>query len=334
MSLSILLVLALTPMALAQTAISQPQTQETGRAASASESTSAPSANAGSPSPPPAPPAQPSGATSIAVAPLAAPAAERWDITDTKEDPAKTYKFIGLRYRGNWIPKWMENIFVSEGKDIYSNNVGLEFDIRKGGQSVIPWIQYSDYSTGNILFWQKGTQDTANNYSVVNSGLKAIYVGLDELWSVPVVAGKLDFEYGFGVGMGAVFGDLRNGWVYDSGASGPLTGSNGHHYTPCPSTNAGFGCSEMDHSNAAVAKVSGYIEPNWFGGGSVPVIFPHIAIPQFSLRYKPIKQLETRFSLGFQLTGLWFGISADYGLEQRPDPGAKTGGTASPRGTL
>jgi hypothetical protein len=51
----------------------------------------------------------------------------------------------------------------------------------------------------------------------------------------------------------------------------------------------------------------------------VPVIFPHIAIPQLSLRYKPIKQLETRLSVGFSLTGFWFGLSADYGLERKDD---------------
>jgi hypothetical protein len=67
-----------------------------------------------------------------------------------------------------------------------------------------------------------------------------------------------------------------------------------------------------------VAKVGNYVEQNWFNGGPVPVIFPHIAIPQFGLRYKPIPEFEARLSLGFQITGFWFGLSADYGLEQRP----------------
>ena len=73
----------------------------------------------------------------------------------------------------------------------------------------------------------------------------------------------------------------------------------------------------------------GYEEPNWFGGGSIPVVFPHIAIPQFSLRYKPIPEMEARLSLGFSITGFWFGLSADYGQPQPkegdPESVKKTG---------
>ena len=74
-------------------------------------------------------------------------------------------------------------------------------------------------------------------------------------------------------------------------------------------------CTRAAHQNSDVAKVGNYTEPNWFNGGAVPVIFPHIA-GQVGFRYKPIKQLESRIDLGISLTGFWFGISADYGLEK------------------
>ena len=74
-------------------------------------------------------------------------------------------------------------------------------------------------------------------------------------------------------------------------------------------------CDPSTHSNATTAKVGNYVEPNWFQGGAVPVIFPHVA-GQIGLRYKPIKQLETRLAVGISLTGFWFGLSADYGLEE------------------
>jgi hypothetical protein len=66
----------------------------------------------------------------------------------------------------------------------------------------------------------------------------------------------------------------------------------------------------------------------------VPVVFPHISIPQFSLRYKPIKQFETRLSIGFCLTGFWFGLSADYGLERPEDSKAKAAHGLQMRDTL
>src|SRR5579863_8770936 len=136
------------------------------------------------------------------------------DSTDTREDPDRKYYFIGVRYRGTVIPQFLENLFVDDGATVYSNSLGLEMDIRHGGSSLIPWIQYTDYNTGDILFLQKGQQDIASNRSIVNSSLKAIYLGVDELWSIPIVPTKLDFELGFGVGIGGVFGTLSNNWVY------------------------------------------------------------------------------------------------------------------------
>jgi hypothetical protein len=67
---------------------------------------------------------------------------------------------------------------------------------------------------------------------------------------------------------------------------------------------------------ASVAKVGNYSEPNWFGGGSIQVLFPHIAIPQLGIRWEPVKQFEMRLQTGFSLTGFFIGISGDYGLEK------------------
>jgi hypothetical protein len=265
---------------------------------------------------------------------------EEGSMTDTREDPNRRYYFVGLRYRGTIIPKFLVNLFVDEGTTIYSNTIGVEFDMRKQGQSTIPWIVFTDYSMGDTLFHQKNATPTmalgdAPNYSVVNSSLKAIFLGLDELWSVPIdQSHHWDFEFGFGVGLGFLFGDIQNNWVYvDPNSPGPLVSSNGTHYTKCSSessSNLGQGCHSADHQgNPKPPKVGNYVEPNWFNGGSVPVIFPHISFPQLSVRYKPIKQMEARLGLGFSLTGFWFGLSADYGLEQPDEKAPKTKASGS-----
>jgi hypothetical protein len=261
------------------------------------------------------------------------PKADEVDPTNTREDPNIRYYFVGARYRGTIIPQFFENLFVDEGGTVYSNTVGIELDMRKQGQSMIPWFQYVDYSMGDTLFHQKGQSTIPGNYSVVQSDLKAIYLGLDELWSMPIdESHHWDFEFGFGVGIGIVFGDLHNNWVYEDDQNGSLHASTGRSYAKCNSENSGMlppippnppgtgtGCAKSDHQNASIAKVGNYVEPNWFNGGSVPVLFPHIAFPQFSVRYKPMKQMEARLSLGFSITGFWFGVSADYGLEKPED---------------
>jgi hypothetical protein len=175
--------------------------------------------------------------------------------------------------------------------------------------------------------------------------VQAIYLGLDELWSYPLDdKHHWDFEYGFGVGLGIIFGNLYNDWVYGnpngnlvagSGIQTPA-GSNGH-FSECQTVNDGMGCAPSDHQNATTNKVGGYVEPSWFNGGSVPVIFPNIWVPELGLRWKPVKEFEMRLQTGFSLTGFWFGISGDYGLEHKPEdtgPTQKTTLRSGPSGML
>jgi hypothetical protein len=243
------------------------------------------------------------------------------DIHDVSEKEGKTYYYVGLRYRGDVVPKFMENIFVDGGKTIYSNSIGLEVDIRKDGYSLIPALTYTEYGTGDILFVQKGKDQTdPGNWSYVNSGLKAIYASVDLLWSVPVNK-NIEFEYGFGAGIGVVFGNLIDNWVYvtPAGKTADFTGSNGVGYSKCNTVADGAGCNPADHQNATTNKVGGYIEKSWAGGGSVPNIFPSLTFPELGFRFKPIRQMEARVGLGFSLTGFWFGLSGDYRIEKRED---------------
>jgi hypothetical protein len=258
--------------------------------------------------PPPAPTPEPAPAEHASAASSDSP------ITDVYENPTQTYYFIGLRYRGDIIPKFMVNAFVNEGGTFYSNTVGAEIDLRRDDFSMIPWIAYTSYGFGDTLFWQKNTADAPQNYSDVSSSLGAIYIGADILWSKDISA-HFKFEYGAGFGIGYLFGTLTNDWVYqDPTNTAPLVGSNGNHYAPCQNQAQAPSCATGEPSNASVAQVNNYPQPNWLGGGSVPVIFPYLALPELGIRYKPIKQVETRVSVGFSLTGFFFGISADYGL--------------------
>ncbi|CAN5918345.1 hypothetical protein BH11MYX4_BH11MYX4_54310 [soil metagenome] len=244
------------------------------------------------------------------------PPHEEWNSSDVEEIPTKSYLFIGAHYRGNVIPQFMLNLFIDKGATIYSNTFGFQLDKRKDGFSVIPALSFTEYGTGDILFKAKDGKDIPGNYTFVNSSMKAIYATVDLLWSTKI-AKNFDFEYGFGVGLGVIFGSLANNWVYRD-ANGALDG-----FSKCPSEGfggPGSGCNKADHQNSDVAKVGDYTEKSWFDGGSKPVVFPYISIPQVGLRFKPVKQFESRLGLGFSLTGFWFGLSGAYGLEQKPKP--------------
>ena len=246
------------------------------------------------------------------------PPKEEWDIYDVEEIPGRTYFFVGLRYRGNVIPAFMLNMFLDQGTTIYTNMIGAEFDLRKDGFSLIPALSYHELGTDDILFKQKSTPNIPGNYSVVNSGMKLVYASVDLLWSTKL-SKNVEFEYGAGFGLGAVFGDLQNNWVQVD-PNGPLTADTGTRYRRCDTVGPpGTGCNAADHQNSEVNKVGDYTEPSWFNGGSKPAIFPWISVPQIGLRIKPVKQFVGRIGLGFALTGFWFGLSGQYGLEKKRD---------------
>jgi hypothetical protein len=333
----VLLVICAGPLAFAQT--TTPKKKKGAKpAASASASATEDAPPPPPPAPEPAPAASDSGkdaskddSKAAAKASASTSAASGWDSSDTSEKPGQKYEFIGLRYRGTVIPQFFENLFVDDGGTVYSNAIGIEYERRTDGYSMIPWLTYTDYGMGDTLFLTKGKdQNDPTQYSVVNSGLKAIYLGIDMMWSTPL-AEHWDFEYGFGVGIGAVFGDLHNDWVYGD-ANGKLVTSNGIHVSQCPNATVPT-CDSGSHMNSTDNKTGNYVEKNWFNGGGVPVVFPHIAIPQLGIRYKPIKQLVARAQIGFQITGFYFQLSVDYGLEKPPadDSGSSGGDSTAPK---
>lgn len=265
------------------------------------------------------------------------------DVGDVTELAHKTYYFVGARYRGTVVPKFMMNLFVDEGATFYSNTIGIELDMRKDAESKIFALNYVEYGMGDTLFLEKNKdRNNAGNWSYVNSSLKGIYATIDLLWSTPI-ANHFDFEYGFGAGIGFIFGDLINNWVY-ADPNGSLKSADGSmSFSKCTGDGVPnqLGCHKGDHPNADVAKAApgGYVEKTWFSGGSVPNIFLHLAFPELGVRYKINRDVETRLGLGFSLTGFWFGLSADYGLPQNKKEAAKNAptfrfGNANQRQTL
>ena len=251
-------------------------------------------------------------------------------MTNVAETFERTYLFVGLRYRGVVLPKFILDAFVEGGQTVYTNQIGLELDIRKNGFSVIPAISYAEFGTNDILYKDKGAADFVGNYAVGNSGLKAVQLSVDLLWSAKINK-VLDFEYGIGLGVGFIFGDLLNNWVKEGTGSPQYSAGNGKTYIPCTTEEAvGTGCNKSDHQKSQVARVNGYLEPSWANGGSKPNVIPWVAIPQIGLRFKPIKQFESRLGLGVSLTGFWFGLSGNYGFERPVSKGAEVAHAAPP----
>jgi hypothetical protein len=249
-------------------------------------------------------------------------------ITDVLEDKGQSYYFAGLNYRMNIVPSFLINLFVDQGPNtVLTSTVGLSLDVRKDHFSIVPGINFTEYGFDPVLFLQKGkAAGDPGDWGLVHSTLKAIYVTVDLLWSVPIAKqGQVDFEFGFSAGLGGVFGDLYNTWVSGPSPTNPDPTKLGSAY---PSQSAGTfyqcnttgpnGCNANNHQNSTINKVgpgAGYRELNWFEGGSVPTVFPWLSLPILGFRIKPIKQLEMRLNGGFSITGFFANFAMYYGFE-------------------
>jgi hypothetical protein len=243
------------------------------------------------------------------------------DPHDPAEDPMKAYRFIGLRFRDVIVPKFMINLFADGGATVNVPMVGPELTIRKDHFEYEFAIQYADYSMKPFMF--KGHNDSEESYEIVSSSMKLLYFTVDLMFDLPIDSkGRFSFLVGGGVGLSPVFGNLYRAQAYPKDPNN-VNPDDVTQWSPCKApgnpgttsklTGKPFCDPANDHYGVPPSKTA-YSEPNWFGGGSQPAIFPWISLPQLSLRYKPIKEIQTRLDMGFSITGFFFGLNAAYGL--------------------
>jgi len=219
------------------------------------------------------------------------------------EQPGKTYYGVGLRYRGIIVPKFMMNIFGSGGTTILANGVGPEFVIRKDNFEYEFSMMYAGYGMDDTPF--KAKTDGADAWEIVQSKLKILYLTADFDWTHNFKP-EIGINYGFGAGIGFVWGPLYRTQAYPGAGANNDTGEGFVKCTAPGVPNAAYCGNDNNHYN-------GYTEPNWANGGSKPIIFPWLAV-QTGLRYKPHRNFIARLDLGFSTSGPFFGIGADYGL--------------------
>lgn len=225
---------------------------------------------------------------------------------DTAEEAGKSYRYVGLRYRHVIVPQFLLNLFVDGGASSHVPIAGAEFGTRRDHVEYIFSLSYADYSTADLMFKGSSQPDTA--YELINSDLGVIFGKVEILYEIPLdKKGRFAFLIGGGVGIGGVVGDLYRAQAYPltPGAS-PSDPSQWRRCSSLGTPDGTYCANENDHFGA-------YGEPSWAGGGSKPLIFPWIALPQASFRIKPLKFLQARVDLGLALSsGFYFGGSIDY----------------------
>lgn len=221
------------------------------------------------------------------------------------EDPSKTYYFVGARVRAVIVPAFIIEAFGDGGESVVGPSFGPEFAIRKNGFEYVFAVSYTAYPMQDVPF--KAPSDPETAMELVTSEIKVLYLSADFYWSKSF-SPQFAFLYGGGAGLGIVWGPLYRAQAY------PVPG--GWDYCPGPPTMMNPGPNPAYCSPDPTLETQhyvGYEEPNWFNGGSKPVIMPWLNI-QAGLRWKPHRAFVARLDLGIGLGQVFVGLGADYGL--------------------
>jgi len=227
--------------------------------------------------------------------------------TSPVEEPGKSYYFVGMRLRGLIIPTFMIKAFGDGGKTVPAPNFGPELIIRRDNFEYNMSITYTSYVMTHTPF--KAPDDPVQAMELVDAHLKVLYFAADFNWSHPFTP-SVALQYGFGAGLGAVWGPLYRTQAFPVGAD--------WNYCPALAANdaadpfKGY-CVVDTTLGKDPQHTFGYEEPSWTGGGSKPILFPWLSV-QMGLRFKPTRHFQARLDAGIGFGQVFFGLGADYGI--------------------
>lgn len=238
--------------------------------------------------------------------------------TDPYEDPSRNYYFLGLFYDHHFTPSFILNLFTDESTPANNPALGLQFTYRKDGFDIITSLWYQSYFVEGPF---RGSGDTEFETEIIDSNLKAMFAGVTFLWSTEF-NDVFSIQYGLGLGVGVVFGDMYRDEAYPADrapAGTPTYGGyarcNGPNSPDSTVTGSSAWCDPVAVGDGMEGGHFGVKARKWTSGGSVPNVWFRAALPHLALRIKPIKQLMFRVEGGFDLfSGFFVGGSVNVGF--------------------
>ena len=251
-------------------------------------------------------PEEEEGEESEAAAPPAA--AEPGERASAALRPAPSWWF-GAYGQGVIVPSFLLGLFLDESPTVANFGFGVTATHRdKDRFSLVLGLGYTSYSFDGPF---RISGDPPEDTEYLRSTLGLLHLRGQMLWSTEIVANTLSFEYGFGLDLGIVLGEMRRSEAFLSAGkyqscSGPLTpavlSSNGIPYCEAPTrlpTNKYN--EEGAHYNVKEERV--------------PPIAPIPMLPVLALRYTPIRELAVKLDFAFGLLQFAIGVSAAYGVD-------------------
>lgn len=220
--------------------------------------------------------------------------------------------WVGARYRGYVIPKFMMGWFGDGGQTLAVPGAAVSFTTPVASKlDLVVSLNWASYGFAGMPFKAKGTPDT--EYELIDSSLHSLAATVDVLWDFPLDdAKKWSFRLGGGAGLGVSMGSLTRTQAYPATkeaigdpyqwqrCNGPNNPANTYRY-----------CNQLDKD---ATHYGGYSEPSWFNGGKKPALYPWVALPELGLSFKPTPGFALDLELGLTLSGILTGVGMRFGL--------------------
>ena len=234
------------------------------------------------------------------------------DSSSPYEDPHSEYMFLGIGYQHSFLPEFVLSLFTEESVGTNNPRVALEFTYRKDNFDIIGSLYWQRFETYGP-FLGPGDEDT--EVEMIDSSLGAVMAGVTFLWSTPF-NDVFAFQYGLGLGIGMVYGDLRRTEAFPNPGNTEEGAVGG--FAPCAAPSDPRNPLFCDATSVRDGERGGHYNikaRRWFDGGSVPNLWFRAALPHLAFRIKPIHQLMFRIEGGFDLlSGFFVGGSMAYGF--------------------
>jgi hypothetical protein len=172
----------------------------------------------------------------------------------------------------------------------------------QSGLSVVFGLGYISYAVEGP-YRDKGDPETDTEYIDGNLGLASLNASL--LWSTRFES-WLALEYGFGIDLGIVTGELKRTEAYpDSSAE--------DGWSPCDGP--GNPLSQIAYCGLNSVPYDQQGEHYGVVEERVPPVMAFPSIPHLALRFEPDPHVALKLELAYGIVQFWFGLSAHYGFE-------------------
>jgi hypothetical protein len=219
--------------------------------------------------------------------------------------------WFGAYFQTAFVPSFMLKLFLDDAPTVSSVGVGATVTHRnKDGMSLVFGIGYAGYGFEGPF---RIAGDPAQDTEMLKSTLSLLHLRVQMLWSTEIVPSKLSFEYGVGLDLGVVLGELTRSEAY-ADAQG--------QYQACAAPGlAAAGVPNPLYCDIPVNVLGGTDAYDADGAHynvvekRVPPVMLIPMLPALALRFTPIPALAIKLDAAFGLMQLAVGLSASYAPE-------------------